>query len=341
MIYLTGDVNLSDGYFDTGIGIAAKIEKGLNPFEHFDIKEEDFWIANFESVCSTVSENTGTKAKQFRISPNLLKSFRHPNLYGVANNHVMQHGPMAYNEMLLNIRDLKSDYVGTLEKKSHIFSHQGKNIAVTAFSQRPENFKHKPLYWNMPEYSEIEAEYDIIKNEDFKIAYIHWGIEMMNRPYYDQIQFAHFLVDLGYDLIVGMHPHILQGFEIYNGKYIFYSLGNTIFNKAHYKCQYGGIVSVDFLGIQPKINYLYTEIGKDLVTRIVDENAVPKDCRFGYLNKELEKKFENEKYFLQLTTERKKYRKANYRKIVRSIPKLKYSVIRDMMIDFMRRKLRR
>ena len=64
---------------------------------------------------------------------------------------------------------------------------------------------------------------------DVGIVYFHWGIE---REYYandDQRNLAKFTIDSGADLVVGAHPHVLQGIEEYNGKHIVYSLGNFCF----------------------------------------------------------------------------------------------------------------
>jgi poly-gamma-glutamate synthesis protein (capsule biosynthesis protein) len=61
------------------------------------------------------------------------------------------------------------------------------------------------------------------------IASCHWGIEGDHYPNDYQQQLAHQIVDWGADLVVGTHPHVLQGVELYNGKVICYSLGNFCF----------------------------------------------------------------------------------------------------------------
>ena len=78
----------------------------------------------------------------------------------------------------------------------------------------------------------FKQEFNNIPNDCFKIVYLHWGNEFVNCPSETQIKLAHWLVDLGFDLIVGMHSHVLQGFEEYKGKYIFYSIGNCLFDMA-------------------------------------------------------------------------------------------------------------
>lgn len=65
---------------------------------------------------------------------------------------------------------------------------------------------------------------------DFLVVSLHWGEEYMNYPSPQQVVFAHRLVDQGVHLILGHHPHVLQGVERYKGALIAYSLGNFIFD---------------------------------------------------------------------------------------------------------------
>lgn len=61
------------------------------------------------------------------------------------------------------------------------------------------------------------------------LVYIHWGIERDYIPSADQINLGHAAIDAGADLVVGSHPHVIQGYEQYQGRYIVYSLGNFCF----------------------------------------------------------------------------------------------------------------
>lgn len=65
----------------------------------------------------------------------------------------------------------------------------------------------------------------------FVIVMAHWGIEYQLAPATKQIADAHALIDAGADLIIGAHPHVVQPFEIYQGKFIAYSLGNFLFDQ--------------------------------------------------------------------------------------------------------------
>jgi len=64
---------------------------------------------------------------------------------------------------------------------------------------------------------------------DRKILNLHWGYEHSDMPAPFQKELAHRFIDAGVSLIIGHHPHVPQGCEVYKGKSIFYSLGNFNF----------------------------------------------------------------------------------------------------------------
>ena len=64
---------------------------------------------------------------------------------------------------------------------------------------------------------------------DLVLANCHWGIERENYPEEYQLSLGRKCIDWGADLVLGHHPHVLQGIEEYQGKYIVYSLGNFCF----------------------------------------------------------------------------------------------------------------
>jgi hypothetical protein len=61
------------------------------------------------------------------------------------------------------------------------------------------------------------------------VVYLHWGVEYIPLPMPSQRELTYRLIDSGIDLIIGHHAHIIQPYEVYKGKYIFYSLGNFLF----------------------------------------------------------------------------------------------------------------
>jgi poly-gamma-glutamate synthesis protein (capsule biosynthesis protein) len=71
------------------------------------------------------------------------------------------------------------------------------------------------------------------RKADFVFVSFHWGVEFSHRPTATQMKIARFCIDQGADAVIGCHPHVLQGIEIYKGRPIFYSLGNFIFDQAY------------------------------------------------------------------------------------------------------------
>jgi hypothetical protein len=319
MIRICGDVSLTDGYFDVGFGIGSLIKEGGNPLSNID-KGRDYWIGNFEGVTSDTSALYGEAALQFRIDPRFLdEPLKLFDVFGVANNHAMQHGDVAYGNTVKTLQEKGKKIFGSKTVKTTNFTVDGKQFSITGFSQRIDQFSNNPCYWHDPGYVELLEEINLIPQDFYKIVYVHWGNEFINRPSQSQVFFAHMLVDMGFDLVVGMHPHVLQGYEVYNSKYIFYSLGNFSFDMPWERTQYGAIINLTIKDGEVKINYDYIHIEPNLNTRIVEEQFVPVDYRFSTLNPLVSYIDNGEQYFAQVNTFYKQYRKANHRDILKKM----------------------
>lgn len=338
MLVFTGDINLTDNNFDVGYGVGSSIRKGLNPFSKILKKENEYWIGNFEGVTSNVSDITSYAKDCFRIEPSAIKDFKLIDCYGLANNHVMEHGVKAYHEMDRSLKSMGLSTFGSLQNKSYQFLHEGKKVGISGFSLRNDQLKFKPEYWNFPEYSNIVEEFNNIISNDYKIAYIHWGVEFIDHPMVNQIRFAHWLVDLGYDLIIGMHPHVLQGFEVYKGKYIFYSLGNFVFNMAWEKSKYGAIVKLNVNN--GAVEYDYIKIDKSFSPKVVNSEKVPVELHFETLNQKVANIENPEPYIEKAKHGLKAYRNANYISILKNAHKSDFSFTIAILKDFIRRRFK-
>jgi hypothetical protein len=224
----------------------------------------------------------------------------------------MQHGADAYCEMLANIKKIGSKYVGNISNKTIVIDYKGYKIGFVVFSQRGDQFSEKPLYWLRPEYEEIEIESNKMQDCDFKIVYIHWGNEFMDYPNIEQKKFAHWLIDIGFDLVVGSHPHVLQGYEVYKEKFIFYSLGNFLFNMPAEATRYSAIVNVDVEMGKLKVCYDYVFIDKENRPKIIEIQYVPKKYLFSTLNNKISFEGDNEDYYKEMFRQLSIYRKKNH-----------------------------
>lgn len=336
MMNFTGDINLTDWYFNVGFGIGTRIGNGFDPFRKLNRNANDLWIGNFEGVASNVTDKAGFAGEAFRVSPKVLEKLNHFDVYGLANNHAMQHGKEAYQQTYDAIYGYGSICFGTNKQRSVIMRHQGKIVSLTGMCLRIDDFTETPSYWYNPEYREIKEELKSLPEEAFKVLYVHWGNEYINRPSSAQKKFAHWLIDAGFDLIIGMHPHVLQGYEVYNGKYIFYSLGNFVFEMAWKPTSIGAIVKLDLDAGTPTVEYVHIE--KDCTPVVVDESIVPPEWRFDYLNAMLKKEDNSEQYHMEISRNYAAYRKANHRYIFSNMIKHP-SLGRCLLTDFIKRRI--
>lgn len=334
MLYFTGDINLTDWDFNFGFGIGSKIANGFNPFSKIERSMEDLWVGNFEGVASDVTNRIGMASQVFRASPRVLKYLPHFDIYGFANNHAMQHGEEAYRQTVDMLTNLGRLVFGTKEKRTEIIEHQGKKVSLTGCCFRAEEFTDTPAYWYNPEYSEIKEEIKLLPEDAFKVFFVHWGNEYINRPSSQQKKFAHWLLDEGFDLIIGMHPHVLQGYEDYRGKRIYYSLGNFVFDMVWEPCRYGVIVGLDLSGENPVYKNDYIYIDGSCTPRIVPVEKVPDEYRFEYLNQRLLIEDNSEQYHCEINKLYWAYSKANRKDVLKNIlrhPRFGINVISDFV----------
>ena len=337
MLKYVGDISLTDGYFDVGFGVGSKLKQGFDPFQHIQRTSEDCWIGNFEGVASETSEKCGNAALQFRVNPEYLSCLKHFDVYGIANNHAMQHGIEAYQRTFNYLISCGSLCFGSKVQKSQVFEHQGRKVSITGFSQRIDAFSQEPCYWHNPEYKEIENEIRQLPEDAFKIVFVHWGTEFINRPSSSQKHFAHGLVDVGFDLVLGMHPHVLQGYEQYNDKYIFYSLGNFVFDMPWEPTKYGAIVGVDLSKdeIVPVVEYV--RINNEFAPEPVVEAIVPETYKFANLNNRLKIEDNTEQYHAEIRECYLQYRKINRKDIM--VKMMQHpSIIKNTVKDFISRR---
>lgn len=111
------------------------------------------------------------------------------------------------------------------QKKIAIFSVSTDNLEVMSIDASKNrmgilNFYKNPINDLLKEYS-LKVDYVILQP--------HWGLEYIKYPSPNLRRLAHSWIDSGADLIIGHHPHVIQGKEIYKEKSIYYSLGNYIF----------------------------------------------------------------------------------------------------------------
>lgn len=242
-----GDVNLADNwntmdyYKQQENGIYDCIAPALIGM----MQESDLMCLNMEYCMSSLGEPMNGKKYTFRAEPSsadILKELG-VDLVNLANNHVYDYGETAFLDMLHILNEEGIPYVGAgadAEEAERVFYTEldGKTVAVVA-ATRAEKYKLTPeattdhpgvfRCYDRERLLEVTREAD--ENADFVIAYIHWGTEYSEVLEDAQTEGARALAEAGADVVLGAHPHCLQGAEYIGDVPVLYSLGNYWFNE--------------------------------------------------------------------------------------------------------------
>lgn len=217
------------------------------------LKEHDLRFANLEGPVSDRGEPWPHKYT-FRADARHMATVKKAGFDVVtfANNHCLDYGEEAFLQTLELLDKNGIKHVGAGKdlisaQKPVILEKKGCSIAFLGYA----SFYHpgyqatdvkpgiapvrvEPLYpsphVNEEDLGGLLASIKEMKTQaDVVVAAIHWGMSMGRTLTVDQKYVGHQMIDAGADIVLGSHPHILQGIELYNGKVIIYSFGNFIF----------------------------------------------------------------------------------------------------------------
>ncbi|MDE2406969.1 MAG: CapA family protein [Xanthomonadaceae bacterium] len=220
------------------------IAAGTDPLAPFQplLDRHDLRIGNLECVVA----NGGTalaKPFTFRASPQVLPVLkRHFDALSLANNHSGDFGKAAFAEQLGLMRAAHLPYFGGGHDlaEAHaplILERNGLRIALLGYVEfKPRSFEASAgtpgVAWSGEDEQVLQDVIDArrVHHADIVIPFMHWGWEEEPQPSPRLRDFARRLIDAGADMVVGGHPHVTQGADVYKGKPIIYSLGNFLFN---------------------------------------------------------------------------------------------------------------
>lgn len=195
-----------------------------------DFFTADVVSANLEgAVTNAGSHYDPLFSNDFAFAPQLVGGLKkyHFNFFNIANNHLTDQGTSGVVETRKNLQNLNIDYSGCIDAQvgtctTKIIEVRGKKIGMVGLST---------VYYKFDQAAAEKIVKDLKTKADLVIVNIHWGKEYIHEQNQIQEDVAHGLVEAGADAIIGHHPHVVEGIEIYQGKPIFYSLGNFIFDQ--------------------------------------------------------------------------------------------------------------
>ncbi len=200
-------------------------------------------IGNLEApITHSGTEFTG-KRFRFRSPPKTAKALRDAGftILTLANNHILDYGSVGLAETLSHLNASGISYTGAgadlaAARAPSIIQSQGKRVAFLAYSLTypAEFYAGESRPGTAPGYASLVTS-DIAearRKADYVIVSFHWGRELSVMPENYQVRAARSAVDAGADVVLGHHPHVLQGVERYRNGVIFYSLGNFVFGST-------------------------------------------------------------------------------------------------------------
>lgn len=183
---------------------------------------DDMTIVNLEGVLTTSDKRQEDRTYNIKGDPSYAKILTEGSVEAVsmANNHRLDYGleGTADTEDALEAEGITYAY----DKNVAIYETKGIRIGYVSVNE---------VSWGYGSETLIKEGIDKLKEEgvDLIIACCHWGVEKDNYPEDYQLKLGKKCIDMGADLVLGHHPHVLQGIEEYNGKLIVHSLANFCF----------------------------------------------------------------------------------------------------------------
>ncbi len=255
-IATTGDI-----IFGREVGTYIDMNGGASALAHVSdiLATADITIANLEApLTNNTSHPLPEKDVYLYGRPEGVESLIQSDItfISLANNHSMDYSGVGLKDTIEILDEAKILHAGAgmneeEADKIAVTERSGKRVAFISWTDViPKNFT---AYKDSPGVASarlnMKAACNTVKKakEDYDIVIIamHWGIEyedyttpsLQNDPAYQ-------LVDAGADVIIGNHPHVIQGIEFYKGSLISYSQGDFVFD--HYSKKTGETFILEF-----------------------------------------------------------------------------------------------
>lgn len=226
-VSMVGDCTLgTDVNFDQSTSFDAFYQMKNDPGYFFqNVKDiftaDDLTVANMEGTLTT-SNDRQQKTFAFKGNPSYTEILTQGGVEAtnLANNHSHDYGDQSYED---TIQYLEAAGITTFGyDRTAVMDVKGIKVGLIGIYELKDGLgRQQQVIDTIQEVKDQGAQVIIVS--------FHWGTEKSNIPDDIQKTLAHLAVDQGADLVVGHHPHVLQGIEKYQGKNIVYSLGNFCF----------------------------------------------------------------------------------------------------------------
>ena len=261
-----GNVNLSDA-----LGASAGNDYHWAFANMDEYRQADLAMVNLENPLTRSKLGSGKKQLNFKADPESVKVLTAGgvDIVNLANSHAMDYAEPGLVETMNTLDNSGIQHQGAGRdikeaRRPDIIEVKGQRIAYLGYYDADLHAADQGKAGTNPRRNNRVAE-DIraLRGQvDWIIVNYHWGVELADYPGDWQIDLARFTIDQGADLVVGHHPQVLQGAEIYKGRPIVYSLGNFIFGGNARRDYDTAVLKVSLKDRNMKVEFLPVEVKK-------------------------------------------------------------------------------
>lgn len=242
----TGDINLAEGQYTTAALDSDGLKKCVGKRLRRAMRKADLLCVNNEFAYTNRGTPLEGKAFTFRADPSRTAVMKKLGADAaiVANNHVFDYCEEGLTDTLDALSQAGIDAVGAgrnLKEASavHYYDLDGCKVALLAASRVEWSAQTRPATEDGMGVFYTAYDTDLLyrqvkrakKKADFVVVCMHWGMEGTADLEEYQTEVGKGLVKAGADLVVGDHPHQLQGVKFVKDTPVYYSLGNFWFNR--------------------------------------------------------------------------------------------------------------
>jgi poly-gamma-glutamate capsule biosynthesis protein CapA/YwtB (metallophosphatase superfamily) len=224
-LLFAGDIMLGR-YVET---LSERSGDELYPFKEIeDYLKQRVTVINLEGPIPEVHKPTPINGFSFSFPSYVPRILKEAGITAVtlANNHMFDQGRNGYEETKLALdAEGLAHFGGYAPTQNDYFEAMLGDTSVVVYG-----ITMIATGWDESQALDVTRKLRSEHKNSYLIAFMHWGDEYKTQNAY-QREFAHALIENGVDAIIGSHPHVIQGIEIYDNKPIFYSLGNFIFDQ--------------------------------------------------------------------------------------------------------------
>lgn len=244
-----GDVMLDR---NVGKAIAANGYRSILERVRDELRAADLTFANLECPLSTVGPHNPVEYLLFRADPATVKVLTDGGIdvVALANNHALNAGSAGLRQTMQHLDNAGIAYCGAHPERERSWEPCRfivGDLEVGFVACTDLSFEHGS-------WCKVDQDLSAFRERigaaaarcDLLVVSIHWGNEYQNQPTARQQEVARAAIEAGADLIIGHHPHVLQGIGSYQGVPILYSAGNFVFDQREGERMESCIFHLDF-----------------------------------------------------------------------------------------------